>query len=311
MSLTIHPPPAVGVHGWLFGRARFLQSRGVPAERAAPILEAAVRSFTFRPGRSVHGNEIRDAVESAFRRPLGGAPRRSQVNAPLQPPADFDPDAGWPAEMSYPAKHFDRKAAATVLVEAGNFGTVDLWERSPVRPEASRAPRFALELLFAPGDLLCVGRSSADFEARPLCEWGDADLALAQLIVPNPLRKTAGITKRGTTSAHCRDAVGARRYLVVECDSGLSHDQQAAILEHLRTKTAARLVCAVLSGGKSLHGWFEVAGVPAERLRRWFAYAVRLGADPRMWLPEQFARLPDGRRENGAAQNVIFLEGRS
>jgi hypothetical protein len=295
------------VHGWLFGRARFLQSRGVPAEKAAPILEAAVRSFTFRPGRSVHGNEIRDAVESAFRRPLGGAPRRSPVNAPLQPPDDFDPVAGWPAEMSYPAKHFDRAAAATVLAEAGSFGAVDLWERSPVRPEASRAPRFALELLFAPGDLLCVGRSNDDFEARPLCEWGDADLALAQLIVPNPLRKTAGITKRGTTSAHCRDAVGARRYIVIESDAGLSHDQQAAILEHLRTKTAARLVCVVLSGGKSLHGWFEVAAVPAERLRQWFAYAVRLGADPRMWLPEQFVRLPDGRRENGAAQNVIFL----
>jgi hypothetical protein len=307
MSLTIHPPPAVGVHGWLFGRARFLQSRGVPAERAAPILEAAVRSFTFRPGRSVHGNEIRDAVESAFRRPLVGAPRRSPVNAPLQLPDDFDPVAGWPAEMSYPAKHFDRAAAATVLAEAGSLGTVDLWERSPVRPEASRAPRFALELLFAPGDLLCVGRSSDDFEARPLSEWGDADLVLAQFIVPNPLRKTAGITKRGTTSAHCRDAVGARRYLVVECDSGLSHDQQAAILEHLRMKTAAPLVCAVLSGGKSLHGWFNVAGMPATRLRQWFAYAVRLGADKRMWLPEQFARLPDGRRENGAAQNVIFL----
>ena len=311
MSLTIHPPPAVGVHGWLFGRARFLQSRGVPAETAAAILEAAVPSFTFRPGRTVHGGEIRDAVESAFHRPLDGVSRRSPVNAPVELPADFDPVTGWPAEMTAPKVAFDPKAAEAVLAAAGSFGTVDLWERSPVRPGATRAPRFALEQLFAPGDLLCVGRSNFEFETRSLGEWSAADLLAAQFVVPNPLRKAAGTTKRGTLSAHCRDAVAARRFIVVESDAGLSHDQQAALLWHLKTTTRARLVCAVLSGGKSLHGWFDVTGVPAASLRRWFAYAVRLGADPRLWLPEQFARLPDGVRENGAAQGVIYLEGRS
>ncbi len=250
----------------------------------------------------------REFQTAAFRRPLGGALGRPQGRDLHHQIADFDPITGWPADMPLPTRSFNLAATEAVVAAAGSFGVNDLRERSPVRLERTLGPRFALEYLFAPGDILCVGRSSYDYEARPLREWSDADLAGAQFIVPNPLRKTAGITKRGSISAHCRDTVGPRRYLVVESDAGLSHDQQAAILEHLRTVTVARLVCAVLSGGKSVHGWFAVGGVPAARLRRWFGYAVRLGADFRLWLPEQFVRLPNGRRDTGAVQSVLYLE---
>jgi hypothetical protein len=64
----------------------------------------------------------------------------------------------------------------------------------------------------------------------------------------------------------------------------------------------------VHSGGKSLHGWFNVQGVSEERLAAWVAVARRLGADPATFCPCQFVRLPEGRRDNGTPQHVVYLK---
>ena len=82
-------------------------------------------------------------------------------------------------------------------------------------------------------------------------------------------------------------------------------DDHAAILIHLAEY--APLVCAVHSGGKSLHGWFFVASQPEDKIVRFFRYAVSLGADPATWTRSQFVRMPDGTRNNGARQTVFFL----
>jgi hypothetical protein len=82
-------------------------------------------------------------------------------------------------------------------------------------------------------------------------------------------------------------------------------DLCAALLLHLAEK--APLALAVHSGGKSLHGWFYCAAVPEETVWRTFQYAVSLGADRANWTPSQFARMPDGLRENGRRQTVYFL----
>jgi hypothetical protein len=47
-------------------------------------------------------------------------------------------------------------------------------------------------------------------------------------------------------------------------------------------------VCAVHSGGKSLHGWFNVEGEDEEKANGFFLYAVSLGADPATWTRSQF-----------------------
>ncbi len=77
------------------------------------------------------------------------------------------------------------------------------------------------------------------------------------------------------------------------------------LLLHLAEKAPLALV--VYSGGKSLHGWFYCAGVAEEKVSRIFRYAVYLGADRANWNPSQFARMPDGVRENGRRQTVYFL----
>ena len=125
-------------------------------------------------------------------------------------------------------------------------------------------------------------------------------------------------------SAHAVSNTGPRRFLIVEFDfeAGTSKEEAllldrlateerdvkdlcAALLLHLAER--APLALAVYSGGKSLHGWFYCAGVPEERLWRTFHYAVSLGADRANWTRSQFARMPDGLRDNGNRQTAYFL----
>jgi hypothetical protein len=113
-----------------------------------------------------------------------------------------------------------------------------------------------------------------------------------------------GLTKDGRESKHTLANTGPRRFLICEFDSGTA-DDHAAILIHLAG--FAPLVCAVHSGGKSLHGWFFVAGQPEEKVKRFFRYAVSLGADDATWTRCQFVRCPDGTRDNGKRQTVFFL----
>jgi hypothetical protein len=113
-----------------------------------------------------------------------------------------------------------------------------------------------------------------------------------------------GTTKTGRTSQHCLDNTGPRRFLICEFDSG-TLDEQAGILLHL--SAFAPLVCVVHSGNKSLHGWFYVQGQPKAKVWDFFRYSVSLGADSALWTRSQFARMPDGQRDNGHRQRVHFL----
>ena len=74
-----------------------------------------------------------------------------------------------------------------------------------------------------------------------------------------------------------------------EFDHG-TPDEHAALLVHLAGH--APFVCAAHSGGKSLHGWFNVEGEDEEKTRGFVRYAVSLGADPATWTRSQFVRMP-------------------
>jgi hypothetical protein len=97
----------------------------------------------------------------------------------------------------------------------------------------------------------------------------------------------------------------ARLLATLETEGRDVRDLCAALLLHLAEK--APLAMAVHSGGKSLHGWFYCAGIAEEKVLGFFGYAVSLGADSANWNRSQFARMPDGLRENGKRQTVYFL----
>lgn len=86
--------------------------------------------------------------------------------------------------------------------------------------------------------------------------------------------------------------------------------RRAAIIAHLSTYTP--LVMVVWSGGKSLHGWFRLYGEREDKAQRFIDYALSLGADSKMNKRSQFGRMPDGIRDNGERQSVVYFnEGRT
>ena len=208
------------------------------------------------------------------------------------------------------------------VAHTGN-GVVDLWEASPVRLGSNEANTGeVIDLLFPGNPLLCCGWNRHRFETRPRTQW--YKLQNLQFIVPSPMTARLGFTQQHKISGHALSNTGPRRFLIVEFDFEASNSAEearllerlaiegrdvrdlcAALLLHLAEK--APLSLAVHSGQKSLHGWFYCAGVPEEQLWGFFQYAVLLGADRANWTRSQFARMPDGLRENGRRQTVYFF----
>jgi hypothetical protein len=202
-------------------------------------------------------------------------------------------------------------------------GLVDLWEASPVRLNSNEPNTDkVIDLLFPGNPLLCCAWTRHRFDTRARQHWHK--LQDLQFIVPSPMTARQGLTREGKLSAHALSNTGPRRFLIVEFDFDASNsDEEAHLLERLAAEgrdvrdlcaalllhlaEKAPLALAVHSGGKSLHGWFYCGGVPEQTVWRTFQYAVSLGADSANWTPSQFARLPDGLRENGRRQTVYFL----
>lgn len=272
-------PPARGdgLNLWFYRVARVLHPFRTPDE-----IEALLGAAT--AGQPIQRGEIERAVErskaAAWQPGLRTATPRSA--------------SAWPA--------INREQREAIC--SAGAGLVDLWEASPVRFEdnASRAEEI-VSALFPGNPLLCVGASSNTFKTRTRDELR-GELAGLALIVPSPMITRTGKTQDGDESEHTLEATGPRRYLVIEQDGG-TVDEQAAILLHLAER--APLVLALHSGGKSIHGWFMAAGQREDQLRAFMRYAVSLGADPALWTRSQFARLPNGTRENGKRQPIYFF----
>jgi hypothetical protein len=115
-----------------------------------------------------------------------------------------------------------------------------------------------------------------------------------------------GRNKKGRTSRRCEANTGPRRFLIVEFDRA-SLNQQAALIWHLTNYAPLALV--VFSGSRSSHGWFYCEGQPEDKLRRFFDYAVSLGADHHMWTRCQLCRMPDGRRYDGKTGEALVAAG--
>jgi hypothetical protein len=180
-------------------------------------------------------------------------------------------------------------------------------EWSPERPNAET--ETTLRLLF-PGDpLVCCGFTASNFTTGRLGSF--KFLNGYSFIVPNAMTALEGQTQKGHMSAHSLDNTGPRIYQVVEFDWG-KIERQMQILFHLARNCAPlQLVLVVFSGSKSAHGWFDCRGVPEEKVKSFFDYAVRCGADPRLWLRSQFCRMPGGRREDGREQTVLFQDDKT
>lgn len=193
---------------------------------------------------------------------------------------------------------------AKIVEQSGGVEVVDLWEKSPSRlTDEGPTAEELIDLLFPGNPLLCCAMKLHSARTKPR-SWWRGRLKYAQFIVPSAMTAETGLNQEGRQSSRCLNNTGPRRYLIVEQDSG-TPDEQAAVLLHLAEK--APLVLALTSGNKSLHGWFLCKGADEQKLKAFFTYAVTLGADPATWTRCQLVRMPEGRRDNGKRQAVLFL----
>ncbi len=260
-------PHKLGTHLFPFRAALRCKKAGLTEDEAERLIDSqeGFMPRSFKPG------EVSEAVGNAY----GSGDKVS-------------------SSPKFPSVNRERQRG----IIAGSTCTLEALRQSS--PETlDQEPRVNLEKLF-PGDpLLCFSR---EFDrgtiSHKLSEINPESLKGASFIVPSPMSSKVGRTQAGKSSPHTKENTGPRRFLIVEIDDKtISKDQQAAIINHLARY--APLVAVVDSAGKSLHAWFYCHGAteePESPLARFFAYAVALGADPRLWTRCQFTRMPNGTR---------------
>jgi hypothetical protein len=233
--------------------------------------------------------------------------------------SDHKTEAAWPQPV------FDR---ISQIVAQGPL-LYELWEQSPVRfPDEIPHSEEIVDAIFPLNPWLCCGWTQWDFETRRRVEW-QGQLSELSFIVPSPMLCKADRTDQGRLSQHTLAATAAPVYQVVEFDfAEFEPDGQTPTIwaPHIRSWRESGhsildacaaliwrlakflpLVLIVYSGGKSLHGWFNVWRLAEPQHRDFMEAAIRLGGDHHTFTRSQFVRLPDGRRENGRRQFTFFF----
>jgi hypothetical protein len=268
-------------------RAVYCSGAGLSATAAAEAIARTADLHGTR--RRIPAREIENAVSAAFRL----KPKRGQ----------------WRPSRRHKVASYDKEKTKDFLDD--QFTLADLWERSPVRLDDRPVTREILSRVYDSDDLLCIGSDPFSPVTRKLGEWQDTDLSNLQLIVPNPMQAREGLTKEGNLSARAlsiSSPESERRFVIYEPDQDLDIDQQAAVIWKLHEISPFKLVLAVCSGGKSLHGWFYTCGANPDLVDKFKRVAVLLGGDPATMRLNQFCRLPDGLRDDGTRQSIMYFE---
>jgi len=271
-------PPATGKgrHLWLFKvAARLIHAGADPQD-----VERRLTDYAVRHGWRDRVRQIPKDIEKITRHVAQGVAR----------PA---------ARVSWPPANDN---ARRLLFKAPR-----LFEPEPCLATAADA----LAALYDPKELVCVAPAMTNAHTMRVLEFAPSAATL-QFIVANPMRARSGRTQDGNPSARCLENAGdpdRRRFVVVEFDTGDALPDQAAVLSALSSPLAP-LVMAVFSGGKSIHGWYRVDGLPSKKhVLALFAYAVYLGADPSLWDMAKLVRFPGGIRDGNIPQPIFYLKG--
>lgn len=289
IQAIIGPVPRAGggVHHWLFVTSLKLHGR-FPSDAIFEILRAAVADC----GRHVPDSEIFAAVKNSAPGVVGQIPS-AKVGSHGKT---------WPKVDHVAVK----RILSSVDRPQERLSSASNWAGLPVT-QADFVP--ALVGIFFPEDpLICAGPSVESMHCKHVSEWGPA-LSGTQFIVPSPMTARTGTNREWRPSNRCLANTGPRRFLVVEFDC-LSLEEQAAI--HIDLSRRYPLALVVHSGGRSLHGWYYVAGRPEDELLGFMRYAVSLGADLHTWTRCQAVRTPGGLRRDGGqvrVQQVAFFNG--
>jgi len=315
LKLDSAPARGSGLNTYMFSTAAYLARRRVPeSEAIAFIAEQA--------GAAAKPGEVERQVQEGYRRAFGqcaerGAQGKPQMSAPRR--------QKWPERDDARIREVLQERPVTLS---------DLWEASPIRPDEARHPVDILaDLHGAHGEeLLCLASTPTfGFETRTFSEWAKIvrkqissgtgrQISDWEMVVPNLMSAPCGRTLEGRedrprTKANACDP-DKMKFAVVEVDireddplcSSLSrHPLEIGASVIMGGLDLAKVRMVVMSGGKSLHAWVDVAGMNAGGVADFFRALCPLAVDWRGSLPEQQFRLPNGFRvDKKTPQSVIY-----
>ncbi len=269
-KLANPPAPGENRHAWLFSVAAAFKARGADLQDIRRRLEEGARAAGWLDRLPEIARDIAKLTGSV-------GPAAEKVWMPSR----------------------DEEARALALRVSPMFST------DPI----ALAADTALRELFRPGELVCMAQDQAHATTQQLADVLPVATHMP-FVVANPMRAHHGITQEGHLSARSLDNAvepHRRRYVVIEFDTGDSLSAQARLLTALHS-TAAPLALVVFSGGKSLHGWFNVDALGCSAKLRLFRQGVLLGADPSLWDPSKLVRMPGGLRDTSIRQSILYWE---
>ena len=279
-ELVIHPCPAPGdgVHYWMYGATQACRRAGVPESEIGDRLRPLMT-------RKEQSREIANTVATVYSTP---ATTRA-----------------WKREVPRSPVNSVKMGEIQLLYRDVTLHT---WEELSDPCESQEA---ILRWAFKPsGEFVCFGLTEWKFNTVSL-EAAISHAPACQFIVPNPMKARWGRTQAGKLSHKSNDQVLEQRFVVVEFDlrafdwtTGFTRaaklDYQARLHFHLSREFPLPLI--VFSGRESAHGWYAT-----KRPHDLMSKATSLGADPALWCPSQFTRMPLGLHANGTRQRVVYF----
>lgn len=264
-------PPGTGHNDSLLREAHRARTMGASKEDTVARL-----SELYDPDRSDYDTAPRRAVDKAWDDSGEKGKRKPSV-----PP--FDPNK---------LERFERMTMT------------DLVAKSP--GEVETEPLDIIKALFKLDDLICI--EGAEDRTAKVCKVSELTGVSDSRKFLNPSTFKSTEPTDGHRIARTNDNVAHRRYMVLEFDleaSDFKPDGHGVYTEaevlSLRERFIAccmelakhlPLVMVVDSGGKSVHFWFH-CGEWTEAVEKVFAIACEHGADPRLRVLSQKARMPN------------------
>lgn len=275
------PPPENGVHAWTLSTARRCRNLGISRDSTESLIKAFEPAL--RSGRNFQFNEVENAVNKAF---------SSELKAEISIGSD-----------SISRMHWDPVLTSEIHTLFGK--SPDDWRAISLADPDKLTPKEVLGITMKPSpeSLICVGYKNGDYGFERITKEFQEFKSLERLsyVIPAYMTAKAGKTQSGKTSAGAKSNTGDRIYNVVDLDDP-PPEEHSSILWKLAEFRKPDLV--LRTGGKGIHGWFPVS---EDDDHFWHA-AVLLGADVRIYKNKsQLVRLPNGTRDNGARQEVLFI----
>jgi hypothetical protein len=275
------PPPENGVHSWTLSTARKCRNLGVSRDSTESLIKAFESAL--RSGRNFQFNEVENAVNKAF---------STELKAEVPKASDSISRMQWAPLMTAEIHELVAK-------------TPEDWRAISLPNPDKLTPKEVLEITLKPSPetLICVGYKNGGYGFKRFTKEFQEFKSLKNFsyVIPAVMTAKAGKTQSGKTSAGAKSNTGERLFNVVDLDDP-PPEEHSSILWKLSEYREPALV--LRTGGKGLHGWFPVA---EDDDHFWHA-AVLLGADVRIYKNKaQLVRLPNGTRDNGERQDVLFI----